>query len=372
LSLTNWRRVALGALLVAVALGGWLGYEVVHAKSSLEAARSNAQRAKQALLKGNATDASKWADNARTNAEDARQATHSLPWTLASIVPWFGSPFEAGQQIADVVRGLAADVLQPSVQVGEAISPDRLLGAEGRIDLKLLRGAAPKLGEIATAANDLDTQAKAIVPPDYVSAIQDARAALQTQVSDLARILDNTALAARVAPSMMGADGPRSYFMAFQTNAEARGTGGLLGGFGILRFDDGTPSVDTLGANTELNKRFTVLDLGREFNSQYGFRNPTTDFRNSNVSSHFPYAARIWKSMWEQQSGIGVDGVISIDPVALSYILGAVGPVTMPDGETITAGNVVTLTESTAYVRFAGDNAARKAYLQGIASVVVM
>ena len=29
--------------------------------------------------------------------------------------------------------------------------------------------------------------------------------------------------------------------------------------------------------------------------------------------------------MWAQQSGMNVDGVIAIDPVALSYILGAVG-----------------------------------------------
>ena len=61
----------------------------------------------------------------------------------------------------------------------------------------------------------------------------------------------------------------------------------------------------------------------------YGFTNPTTDFRNSNRSSHFPYTAQIWKSLWAQQSGMNVDGVIAIDPVALSYVLGAVGPITM-------------------------------------------
>jgi hypothetical protein len=75
--------------------------------------------------------------------------------------------------------------------------------------------------------------------------------------------------------------------------------------------------------------------------------------------------------MWAQQSGTTVDGAISIDPVALSYILGAVGSVTMPDGETITKDNVVELTESTAYIRFADDNNARKAYLQDVASAVV-
>jgi hypothetical protein len=194
---------------------------------------------------------------------------------------------------------------------------------------------------------------------------------LQEQTHEVAQLLDNTALAARLAPSFMGADGPRSYFMGFQTNAEARGTGGLLGGFGVLRFDNGIPSVDTLGPNIDLDKQFTPLDLGAEFARNYGFTNPTTDYRNSNQSSHFPYAAQIWKSMWAQQSGTNVDGVVALDPVALSYILGAVGSIKMPDGETVTKDNVVELTESTAYIRFPEDQAARKQYLQDIATEVV-
>ncbi len=241
-------------------------------------------------------------DEALSNAQRAQNATHSLPWNIASVVPWLGSPFKTGQQISDVVLGLVADVLQPSVHVGEALSPDRLLAENGRVDVQLLRDAAPKLSEISTAATTLDAQARAISEPKYLSAVRDARAALQAQTSDLSGLLDHTALAARLAPSMMGADGPRSYFMGFQTNAEARGTGGLLGGFGVLRFDNGTATVEKLGPNTELNKPFAPIDLGMEFTAQYT-NHPTTDFRNSNTSSHFPYAAQIWKSMWEQQSG---------------------------------------------------------------------
>src|SRR5262249_49345072 len=144
-----------------------------------------------------------------------------------------------------------------------------------------------------------------------------------------------------------------------------------LGGFGILRLDNGTPSVDTLAANTELDRPFTPIDLGPEYTEQYAFTNATTDFRNSNLSSHFPYTAQIWKSLWAQQTGMNVDGVIAIDPVALSYVLGAVGPTTMPDGERITKDNVVELTESTAYIRFPTDQTARKNYLQDIANEVV-
>ncbi|PRC43149.1 hypothetical protein C6A85_000000106830, partial [Mycobacterium sp. ITM-2017-0098] len=112
------------------------------------------------------------------------------------------------------------------------------------------------------------------------------------------------------------------------------------------------------------------VDLGAEYERQYGYMEPFADFRNSNMSPHFPYAAQIWKTMWAEQTGTNVDGVIAIDPVALSYILGAVGSITMPDGEVVTADNVVQLTESTAYLRFPTDQIARKQYLQDIANAV--
>jgi len=357
--------------LFAAAFAGWLGFQATHAKSYLEQARNDAQQAKDALSNGNVEEATKMVDAAQSHARQARDATHSLPWDIASAVPWLGSPFKSGQQISDVVVGLVADVLAPSVHVGEALSPDHLLAGNGRVDVQLLRDNASSLAEISTAAAKIEDEAKAITEPAYISALRDARTALQTQTSDVARLLENTALAGRLGPALMGADGPRTYFMGFQTNAEARGTGGLLGGFGILRFDNGAATVESLGSNAHLNKKFTPIDLGKEFNEQYGFNNPTTDFRNSNWSAHFPFAAQIWKSMWEQQSGQTVGGAISIDPVALSYILGAVGPVTLPDGEVITTDNVVELTESTAYFRFPTDQDARKAYLEDIASAVV-
>lgn len=358
------------ALVVVAAFVGWLAKSGLDAKSSLEQARTNAQQAKDALQQGNSEEASRSADHAQFHAQQARDATHSLPWVVASVIPWLGSPFESGQQISDVVLGLANDVLKPAAEAGTALSPDRLIDGS-RVDVQLLRAEQPKLTEISAAATRLDAQAQAITDPRYVAALRDARTQLQDQTAGISGLLENTALAARLAPSMMGADGPRSYFMAFQTNAEARGTGGLLGGFGVLRFDNGIGTVDTLGANTELNKPFAPIDLGPEFAETYGYANPFGDFRNSNLSSHFPYAAQIWRSMWAQQTGMNVDGVIALDPFALSYVLGAVGPVTLADGEQITKDNVVELTESTAYSRFPDDQAARKQYLQDIASAVV-
>ena len=356
--------------MAVAAFSGWLVKTGFDAKDGLEQARSNAQQAKTALQQGKSEDASRFADHAQFHAQQARDATHALPWAIASAVPWLGSPFETGQQISDVVLGLASDVLKPAAEAGTALSPDRLVDGS-RVDVQLLRDEEPNLSKLSEAATSLNARAQAISDPRFVSLLAEARTQLQDQTAEVTGLLDNTALAARLAPPMMGADGPRTYFMAFQTNAEARGTGGLLGGFGVLRFENGTGAVDTLGANTELDKQFTPIDLGSEFQESYGYANPFGDFRNSNMSSHFPYAAQIWKSMWAQQTGVNVDGVIALDPFALSYILGAVGPVTMPDGEKITKDNVVELTESTAYTRFPNDQGARKQYLQDIASAVV-
>ncbi|GAY16517.1 DUF4012 domain-containing protein [Mycobacterium sp. shizuoka-1] len=359
-----------GAALVVIVFGCWLGFQALTAKSNLEQARHSAQQTKDALLQGNTAGASSAAAEAQSHARAAQDATHSLPWNIVAAVPWLGSPFKTGQQISDVVLGLTADVLKPTAEAGTTVAPNQLL-ANGRLDVVALRREEPALTKIAADAARLNADAQAISDPRYLSALGTARSQLQAQTADIAALLGNTALAARVAPALMGADGPRSYFMGFQTNAEARGTGGLLGGFGILRFDNGKPSVDNLGRNTEFDKDFAPISLGKEFDEAYGFTNPTTDVRNSNQSSHFPYAAEIWKSLWTQQTGMNVDGVVAIDPIALSYILAATGPVTMPDGETVTKDNVVELTESTIYTRFPTDQSARKQYLQDIATEVV-
>ncbi|MCV7056545.1 DUF4012 domain-containing protein [Mycolicibacterium gilvum] len=369
------RGFVLGAAVVLFAilgLGIWIAVGAFQAKSNLEAARTHAQEAKEALLDGNTEAASQSADEALVSARDARDATHSIAWNMVSALPWVGSPFKTGQQVTEVVLGLASDVLRPAADVGLTIAPDRLY-RDGRVDVELLRSQEAELGELAKNATRLNGEAAAITDPRYVSLLNDARRHLQNQISDVTSVIENTALAARLAPSMMGADGPRTYFMAFQTNAEARGTGGLLGGYGILRFDNGVPTVDSLASNTDLKGAVAPVDLGFEFDQQYGFQQPFFDFRNSNISPHFPYAAEIWQGMWLEQTGMKVDGVIAIDPVALSYILGAVGPVTMPDGEVISRENVVELTESTAYSRFPleTDQAARKQYLQDIANAVV-
>lgn len=357
-------------IVLVVGFAAWLGFSALSAKSNLEKARDSAQQVKDALLKGESQQATQAADKALSQAQHAQAATRSLPWNLLAAVPVVGSPFKTGQQISDVVVGLAGDLLRPAANAGIGLTPSKLY-QNGRVDVQLLRQQEPQLVRLSDDAQRIDAEAADISQPAYLSPIIKAREQLQKQTSELSNLLRNSSLAAQLGPSMMGVDGPRSYLMAFQTNAEARGTGGLLGGFGILEFENGRPSVDTLAPNTELNFVSAEVDLGPEFKKLYGWAAPFSDFRNTNLSAHFPYAAQIWKAMWERQARAKVDGVIGMDPVALSYVLGAIGPVSVPGGDVVTKENVVELTESTAYIRFPTDQVARKKYLQDIANAVV-
>lgn len=367
------RRVQIGCgvgALVVVGFIGWLGYEGLQAKSNLEKAQDFATQAKDALLAGDTDKARVVAGDADRYAQDAQSSVDSVPWRIAGAVPFLGSPFDSTRQMTTIVSGLTEQVLLPAVDAGSAVSPDQLILEGARINLAALRDAAPVLETTSAAISDLDEQAQN-VDSTWLGPIDDARVDLQEQVSELSGLLNNTSLAAQIAPAMLGADGPRSYFVGFQTNAEARGTGGLLGGFAVIRANDGAVSVDDVTSNREFRFDYDPIDLGTDFQRAYGHSRPTQDFRNSNVSPHFPYAGQIWQSMWQQETGQRVDGAIATDPVALSYVLEVVGDVTLPGGEKITADNVVELTESTAYARFGDDQAARKAYLETVAQTVV-
>lgn len=165
-----------------------------------------------------------------------------------------------------------------------------------------------------------------------------------------------------VIPSFAGSHTPKKYLVAFQNSAEARGTGGILGAFAVIKIDKGKISVVRTGSNAALTSLDTIpLSMPKEFTNLY--RDDPAIWQNSNISPHFPYGARIWLALWEKQFGEHLDGVVAIDPIALSYVLKATGPIVLDSGEIISSKNVVSETLKNAYKKYEYDNLARKEFL---------
>lgn len=357
-------------LLVVIVAVAWIAYRAVSAKGDLETARTQASAARSAVLNGDVARAQQAAASAESAASSAHSKTHDPVWSVAAAIPGLGSPLKSVSDISDVVSDLSTQVLKPIATLATTLDPSRLRTGDKGIDTTLLQQNQQQLGQIADAAERIDARAQSI-DGSWLGQVSDARTQLASQTEKTSRFIRGTDTAAQLLPPMLGQDQTRRYFFAFQTPAESRATGGLLGAYGVVSARDGRVNVDNLGANTTLRAPSRPIDLGPDFTLNYGISRPYTDSRNSNASAHFPYAAQIWMSMWQQQSGEQLDGALATDPIALSYLLKATGPIRLDDGEQITADTVVPITLSTSYQRFGGDNPARKAYLQEIAAKAI-
>ena len=132
----------------------------------------------------------------------------------------------------------------------------------------------------------------------------------------------------KVAPSVMGSQSPKKYLLVFQNSAESRGTGGIIGAYAEIQVYRGAVTVLRQGSNVGLKSLNEIpIAMPDEYNNLWG--SDPAIWQNSNKSPHFPYAAEIYSALWERQFNEKLDGVFATDPEALSYLLNAIGPVTL-------------------------------------------
>ncbi|MCE5291989.1 MAG: DUF4012 domain-containing protein [Nocardiaceae bacterium] len=352
-----------GTILWGIACDALAARHLAEANSHVELARS-------AVLRLESNEADTQLANARERSRSAEKLTEQFGPALLAKIPVAGRPFLAVQDMAKVAVHLTSKVLPPAVKASELVATQGLRNGIG-VNLAVISQARDGAHEAAAEASRATAMAKAI-PTTRLKFIDDRVTIVRRKLEEIGRQTTFVDSAAQLLPRMLGANGPRSYFIGFQTNSEARGTGGLVGGGAIARFDDGRMEIDNAASRTAFTDTQNPIGLGPDFESLYGDFDPTQYWVNSNLSPHFPYAGAIWQHLWQEQSGERVDGSIAVDPVALSYILQVIGPVTLGSGEVVSADNVVALTESEEYFRFGDDVVGRKAFLSEIAGAVAI
>lgn len=365
----RWALAAAGACLPPVLIATWLLYQARTVEVHLLTAQAMVARLHGELARGTAPAEQELVD-LREETGAAREATSGLWWSAAARIPLLGRPFATARGIADAADEVARRVLPDVITLRQVATPTALF-RPGGVDLRSLAATEPVLGRIESdvteARQGLETLPKGSTGLDRVD---HARAHLTSELSNLQAAAAKTRKAVRLLVPALGGSRPRSYFLAFQTNAEARGTGGLVGAFGVVTADHGRISVHDLASDDALTAApAPVADLGAAFEARYGAAESSRLLANSNLSAHFPYAAKIWTGLWRWRTGQQLDGAIATDPVGLAQLLQATGPVRLADGEQLTAANTVSLTESTSYARYP-DKETRKRFLVQVAQAV--
>jgi Protein of unknown function (DUF4012) len=361
--------VAGGVVLLA---GLWLAVTAVMARSQLGQVRSEVHTLRAKITAGDWSAARATAADLADHAHRAHQLTSGPVWAAAAALPAGGQPLQTIRGITSALDALSHDALPQVVSASERLDLRTLRRPDGSIDLSRIAALRPALTNASATVDQAAKAISALPAHTWLSSIDAAHLDALGQITALDGALKSANLAVRILPAMLGQDGPKRYFLAFQNEAEARGTGGLPGAFAIVVADHGKLAFTHMESDTTLGRTAANVDFGPDYHQLYDAAGATNPYVNGNLSPNFPYAAQIWASMWRNYSGERVDGVIAVDPTALSYLLAATGPATLPDKSQVTAANAVALTQSTIYAKFSGlgaaEQAQRRVYQLSIAS----
>jgi hypothetical protein len=205
--------------------------------------------------------------------------------------------------------------------------------------------------------------------PYLVPRLQRELINLSARLATVTQAAERAADGARLLPAVVGGQGTRRYFLAFQNGAELRATGGSIASWGELEAEGGRLRLTRFGALRELDETGSAT---RVLHAPAGFLERYRDFdvagrwQEVNVSPDFPTTARLIMDLYPQSGGRPLDGVIAVDPSGLAALLEVTGPVAV-DGwpEPVTAANVVDVAQRSSFQRYLADEQ-RASFVNGL------
>lgn len=367
-----------GAVVLAIAGAAWLGFKATAISTELNAANQLVPKLRDDVLRDDATAALATVRDLQEHTSRAREEAGDPLWTMAGALPLLGANFQATSEVATSADDVAQLGAAPLVSVFKTLDWKSLLPNGQGMDLKPLAAAQPKLASAAQAVRQSSERLNGINADALLPQISSPLIHAREQLSSLRDGIDSAADAANVLPAMMGDQSSRRYLLLIQNNAESRATGGIPGALAVLNVDKGKLSLDSQTSATAMGAFDPVVDVDPEQSRIYSARLGKF-MQDINLTPDFPTAAQTAQAMWKAEKGEQLDGVISIDPVALGYILDATGSVRISDpllrdvaGDLpteLTSKNVVPTLLSDVYSKIA-DPALQDVYFAGVAQEV--
>lgn len=355
------RRILRMSLLVILALAFVAGISTtVAAAEAWQLARSGAEGFQLGLASVDRGDRA----GATSSLEDAAQAFDSAD---ARLSRWWIRPIGrlpiAGRQLVALRAMMTSghELAAVGARTATEVDLEGVRLVNGSIDTTALRRMEGPLEDAYTALRRAEEKLDRARSPFLIPVLDDLVSDLQVHVHDALGTAETAALAVRVGSDLFGADGPRRYFVAIQTPSELRASGGIIGNFGSMSAVDGKLRLDRLGRTAELNlagdPSSRRLSGPPEYLARYARFTPERIWQNVTMSPDFPSVGGVIQSLYPQSGGEQIDGVLSIDPVALAAFLQLTGPVSVPGWPVpLTSGNVADVLLVQQYQRLAQDD----------------
>lgn len=193
---------------------------------------------------------------------------------------------------------------------------------------------------------------------------------IDNQLKELIKTRENITILRQffpVIPDLIGTDGKRrEYLVLLQNEMELRATGGFIGSFGILGFQDGKmlnfEIKDVYDADGQMEGHVEPPSEIKEYLGEAAWF-----LRDANWQADFVGAAKDLRWFLEKEIGRKVDGVIGMNLAVAKAILGVIGEVTVPDyKEKINEGNLYEQAEFYSEDKFFPGSGQKASFLSGL------
>jgi hypothetical protein len=363
--------VGIGVIALLLCAVAWTGFKAWQLDRSISHAEVDVSYLRADLSAGHFVAFAPDTDRLHSDATAASSASHDPIWVAAGHVPFVGRNLRAASVVAQSLSHIVNGALVPlsrsqtfTVAASDNAGVSNLLTALGE-------DSAP-IAAAVTAVEQANADVAAVHTGGLLGFVSRRVVSAQTKLSKASTQVQDLSALSTVAPALLGQDKPRTILLMFQTPAEERGTGGLIGAWGELHTDKGTISLLDFGSLDSLAKvPVPPAGVSRDVLTDYG--SDISLPQNFNLSASFPDAAQIFSASWTAGPGHGLvpDAVLSIDPVALGHILSAIGPVKTSDGTELNATNASEILQKQEYYTFPGaDQAPRIAFLGEVTRAV--
>lgn len=337
------------ALLLAAVIGGIAVSKALSVRDALTRAVPLASGLPAKIVAGETEEAAADAAAVQKLAEDAVEETSSAEWRIAEVVPVLGQNLAAIRAASEEVDRIAEFAVSavPTLDLAAFRPVDGAvdLAAVHRLEDVASRGAAT----FSAADERIAKTDRALLLPQ----VADALAKLDDAVGSVDDTLGSLAPILKVLPAALGEGGARTYLLVFQGNSELRASGGNPAALALVTATDGRIELTAQATSVQFaNARpesVTPLDPETEriYSDIIGRWIP-----NLTATPDLGTSVEILRAWWTEEGLPPFDDVISTDPVALSHLLKATGPIPLLTGETLTAENAVPLLLNQVYFNY--------------------
>ncbi len=315
-------------------------YQVHKIADPLENIRGKLSTAREALSHGKLPQGDPFTE-ATDIASEATASIDETNWTFRFVagLPVLGRPINALKQetvaagewakASVVVRDIVLSTLGNKALRGTGQTDLEGTGApvlkDGVVDVKLVASLPPKFEQLIAHLEAAEKAIRGLRDVPFYHRLTVARELGLSETAKDLQLARDALAGTSLLPTFLGADGPKTYFLALQNNSDLRGPGGAVLAYAFLTIDKGKLDISESGPIADLDNKSGGIHANLPSDVAYWIKLAGVNPRlanGSNYSPNLPLVAQAWAAMIEKVRGIKIDGAIALDPVAISYALG--------------------------------------------------